>query len=384
MKCPKCGITNGKTNRFCRECGKKINWPKEQAEHHLAHAASHLDDLELGEELFSIMKLYDDGDLETAAECIGKIIERNPESASAHSILALIYERKAEIETAAGYLQEAQDFLQLAAAQYEQIIELNPRSAADREKLIGVCMKLAGGAAPQPSASHLPNRPARALAIKARIKAFLLSIPAPALASVGAFIVIIILGSTLILRSAKNNADIVSAKPARSASGIQTTVPNSTQPTGLADSGSEIQVYRYPTAPATPVPAPQPMETPKPAQSVEPIKLPNMNPELILVTEKSKPAQPRTVKIGESAPTPKPASEPPPEITSDQPSGSNLLAQAIILNNQGRYSEAINSAQQAAALFQADLNAGRNTTSAQLGLENANKCIQVWRSTENQ
>ncbi len=379
MKCPNCGITNGKNNRFCRECGKKLNWPKEQAEQHLAHAASHLDDLELGEELFSIMKLYDDGDLETAAECTEKIIEHNPESASAHSILALIYERKAEVETAADHSQEAQVFLELAAAQYEQIIELNPRSAADREKLIGVRMKLAGGATPQPPESYLPKRPAHVSAIKAKTKAFLLSIPAPALASIGAFILIIILGVTLILRSPKNNNEVVPARPARSANAVQTSTPN-----GLANASPEIQVYRYPTTPTTPVPAPQQVETPKPANSVESIKPLNLAPELILVAEKPKPIQPKPVKTGETTPAPKSASEPPTEITSDQPSGSNLLAKAITLKDQGRYSEAINLAQQAVELFQADLSAGRNTTSARRGLDITNKYIPLWQSMENQ
>ena len=159
MKCPNCGINNGRTNKFCRECGQKLEGLEEISEQveavEQAAVARPLDDVALGEELFSIMRLYEDGDLDTAASGrINDIIERSPDSASAHSIKALVCERKADLAASRGDTPASNGYLQQAVAEYETIIDLNPGSAADREKLVRLRMKLAGNMVSQPAYSR--------------------------------------------------------------------------------------------------------------------------------------------------------------------------------------------------------------------------------------
>lgn len=393
MKCPNCGVTNGKTNKYCRECGHKLDDLTLQVEPSAPVEElipSVIDDVALGEELFGVMRLYEDGDLDKAAEYISRIIKSSPESASAHSISALIFERKADIQAGLGDTKSVRDLYNLAVAEYETIIDLNPDSVADREKLIALRMKLAGHALPQPSISVKKA----AAVVPNKAKDIIKKLPPPVLASAGAFVIILILGIALLPHGKSSNRDASRITPG-DVGVIPVSSPSQVAATP-APASPQLSVYTYPSQPMRPAsPAPTTDVTtpvaPKPERpkipSVEPIKLPPIGDSLTIVPEPKKPDSeakptPPKPKSGTGSPkktTPDPT---PSDDASSSPDGSSVLASAITLGNQGKYAEAIQAAQQAASLFQSDISAGRNTTSAQRGLNNARKYIQLWQSME--
>ena len=174
MNCPKCGATNGNTNKFCRECGTAL--PPE-------HSTGKPDDAALREELIEVWQLYSAGKLDAALAKVNAIAERVPDSASVHSVMGLVYERKSEEEQAAGRAEAGRDFIKLAITQYEKILSLNPKSAADRQKLASLQAKLTGE-------SFAPPKPGINLS---DIRKALKSVPPPALAGFGTFIVLLML-----------------------------------------------------------------------------------------------------------------------------------------------------------------------------------------------
>ena len=147
MKCPRCGKINGKTNKFCRECGLRLEGLAAKAAAPQRATAPAADEVVVGEALFDVWEVLEKGDLDAALERAEGVVEANSESAAAHSVLALIYERKAEQEFSATRSEEGREFLKLAVAHYEKIIDLNPDSTADREKLAALRRRVTGGVA---------------------------------------------------------------------------------------------------------------------------------------------------------------------------------------------------------------------------------------------
>lgn len=352
------------------------------------------DELELGEELFDVWKLYESGDLEVAAEKVEKIMQVSPESTSALSLLALIQERRADEALADGDILTAQKFLQLAVAQQESVIDLNPDSAADREKLVSLRMKLSG------HTTILPMKRGRARTlIPVGFRAALKSAPPQLLAAVGAFFIIIVLGIILIPGEKRPRVTVAPTSSAEDGKIRVTSTPSATeQPnshTGAKTDSSGLNVYTYPT----PEPNSRAM-IPKatltgpelPQAMVEPIKLPPLGSELTLTPESKaivsvKPVQSKQGG-GKAKVAPAPPAQPAKQDTVTTADGSTMLARAIELQNQGRTQEAIISAQQAISLFQSDIAVGKNVTASQRGADNAKKFIQIWRqssgSTEEQ
>ncbi|MCL5105329.1 MAG: hypothetical protein M1133_14630 [Armatimonadetes bacterium] len=390
MKCPKCGSINGKTNKFCRMCGARVEGlvqPEARPAEMFIHAP---DELELGEELFDVWKLYESGDLEVAAGKVEKIIETSPESTSALSLLALIHERRAEEAMADGDILSAQGFLQQAVARQEKVIDLNPDSAADREKLVSLRMKLSG------HTTILPISPRRVRKLApASLRAALKSAPPQVLAAVGVFFVIVVLGITLIPGGDEKEARVTvtpSSAPDDGRIRVPFTPSGTEQPranVALAAGPNDLKVYTYPapqpqTRPFGNAVAPRPtLAGPElPSASVEPARLPPLGAELTLTPESKsivsvRPAQP---KQGAKAKVTSEAQPVKPEPVA-QPDGSSLLAAAIELQNQGRSQEAIISAEQAVSRFQADIAVGKNVTAAQRGADNARKFIQIWQQS---
>lgn len=145
-----------------------------------------------------------------------------------------------------------------------------------------------------------------------------------------------------------------------------------------------LSVYTFPSAPPAEQPVPTPPEARAAARTPEPVKpapVPLKQPELKIVPE---PTAPKTAPPSNAQPRPSPppaAAEPAPDPDVPASSGSTVLARAIELYNAGREAEAIAAAQQAIALFQADIDAGRNTTVAQRGIANARKLVRVWQQS---
>lgn len=396
MKCPNCGTANGKTNKFCRECGTPLEGLAESSEQQEAQVhvptVCALDDVALGEELFGVMRLYENNELDAAAERINRIIECSPGSASAHSIRALVYERRADLEAALGNTEVSHGYLQKAVVDYETIIDLNPDSVADREKLIGLRMKIAGNVISRPLARVSPT-PAQVSPLDA-VKTRLMKVPPPVLASGATLVVLLVLLSVLVPRGERANS-----QPAPDA-GMQGGINVAATPAAPVQQPVQMNPtmggYVYPTPPPAPmrslVSSEEPRETSAP---VPPVRLPSIGSELVIAPEPKKESEPAkssqqepaaevrsgSIRITPSVPNDNDKEEATQPVV---PDGTGLLAKAIDLSNQYRYAEAIQTAQQAVQLFQGDLEAGRNTTAAQRGLDNASKYIQLWRSSMQQ
>ena len=389
MKCPKCGITNGKTNKFCRECGTRLEEPAEQQVSLFEDSSISAGDVALGEELFSVWQSYEAGELAAALTGVEKIILTHPESSSARSILALIYERKAQKEIESGNILAGQDFLKLALAQYEKIIDLNPDSAADREKLVSLRMKLAGKNISLPGAAAVVTKPINGF------KEALKVIPVPYLAAAGAFFLVLML--TIIFWPAPEKPSVKITQAGSSSEPTKLNMPSVPKKSETASSSvnqsrsPSLSVYSFP---AQSQPQPQPMthmsppalpskgnSVAKDEADVEPVKLPSLGSELIITPEPSKKpkANQTSVSDGKGRAVVTPADSSPVREASAQIDGSTMLAHAIQLHNQGNNQEAVAAAEQAILLFQSDAQAGKNVDYANRGAENARKLIALWR-----
>ncbi|MHB9035164.1 MAG: hypothetical protein ACYC64_00755 [Armatimonadota bacterium] len=380
MKCPKCGTYNGKTNKFCRECGLHLAWVIEDENQRQEIADAVSDDVALGEALAEVYDCYESGDLDVALTGAERIARENPDSTSVHGVLALIYERKGEIELEAGDPKAAHDFFELALAQYEKIIDLNPDSAADREKLSTIRVKLNGGIAPL----RVARRPV------ASFKSAVKSIPPQLLASGVAFIVILMLVIILLPGGDKSTMAESSKlgsgnEPQQVAAARNGAESLTTSASASAPSGLKVYTFPAPTqapspAPPTPGSAPRQITEPSPRQpEVKPAKLPSFGNELTIVPEPKK-SEKATAKIEPAQSKPAMAGSPK-EDTTPRVDGTSLLAAAIRMRNQGRTQEAISSAQQAIPYFQAEVDAGTNATSARRGIDNAKKLISLWQQS---
>lgn len=360
-----------------------------------------LDDVSIGEELYDVWKLYEAGDYDIALTNGQSILERCPDSASAHSLMALIYERKADAMISAGETQSARDFLKQALEHYETIIDLNPDSAGDRQKIASLRVKLNGVAVTE------PKKPVP-VGFRAAIKA----VPTPILATMGTFLVVLALGIIFMDFGRSDEPDRAkpnTTKPPRldvpsslNASNGSATVT----PSDPASASTTLEVYRFPEAssntngsrqtPAPPLPNPVP-ERSREIPEIEPEKLPGITMPLetkpkkpTATVQEVKPAKvdlPRT----ETAIKPEPTPAPKPDngtatagASSDKQApkatGSSLLAQAIQSSQHGDYEEAIRLAQQAVSIYQSDIDSDRNVDAANRGIKNARNLIKVWQS----
>lgn len=106
------------------------------------HPGTLPDDNAVTELLFETLKLYEQGKLEAAFDKCKAALRENPESPSGHSLLCLIYEKKADEQIEKGNRDDAIDYLHAAIRQMERVLEENPDSAADQDKLDELKVKL--------------------------------------------------------------------------------------------------------------------------------------------------------------------------------------------------------------------------------------------------
>jgi len=392
MKCPNCATNNGRTNKFCRECGQKLEEFEEISEQveavEQAAAVRPLDDVTLGEELFSIMRLYEDGDLDTAAGRIDHVIERSPDSASAHSIKALVCERKADLAASHGDTQGSNAYLQQAVAEYETIIDLNPDSAADREKLVMLRMKLAGNIVSQPaySARILPKSPS----IFDNLRQQALKLPPPLLAAGLAFVVLVVfltvMFSTGGTKPGSNGTSSADSGLGQRGVRVEGTSSAPIEQPG-ASAGGGMSAYTFPNPPAVPlrpVESAPPVAPPKNVGSAN--QLPPFTPELVLTPVPKENAAGRGTSSSPATGTPKikitTTTTPDTDTSSNEPDADSVLRRATALKDQNRLSEAKQLAEQALQMYQADLAAGRNTVGAQRGIDDAKRCISIVESMQ--
>lgn len=128
MFCGLCGTRNSRNNKFCRECGARLEPPASvqplpEEAFEVLHATSSpaADSGKVRELLDEAFRAYEQGHLEEAQERCYQALALHPTSTSAHSLLALIYENQGDIPR--------------AIREYQVVLEINPDSPADRASL---------------------------------------------------------------------------------------------------------------------------------------------------------------------------------------------------------------------------------------------------------
>ncbi len=121
MYCTECGANNTKDSKYCKQCGKKLAIDNEQPS-----ADDQFDFLENPEQrikdlLLLAFKQSEREELDKAIHTCSEALHYNPDSSDALSLISTLYERKGDTEQAIKHR--------------ERVLELNPGSIADREKL---------------------------------------------------------------------------------------------------------------------------------------------------------------------------------------------------------------------------------------------------------
>ncbi len=383
MRCPKCGSKNSDANRFCRSCGCRLETSAEQEQRVMTDAAA-VDEVALGEQLFDVWQLFSSGDTQGARAMIEGMADDLPDRSSVHSLFALIYERQAEIELASGNIQTAQSLLHQALDRYERVVELNPRSVADREKLASLRKKL--GAGKSDATADLG----------AQITAFFRKLPPPVIAAGAVFLLALAVGAFMLAPGPrKESRRTVVVRPAprtqRTAPQAQTSEPANIPPS------QGLQAYTFPMQPGPTVTIQRPKPTPpapnpelKPGQRPPSIVVPfvpdmKVVPAKVSTTGKATNGSTRTpdrrTDNNQAARTngEDDASEEKPKAD-----GATMLARAIKLQDQGLTQQALTAAQQAVVLYDAEAAAGKNVDAAKRGAKTAKTMISLWQSSQNE
>ena len=112
MYCPDCGRRNEADAQFCSECGTRFAG---------ARARPATSTREPHELVRQASELKDRGQLEVAIELCRRAVLTEPRHRGAHALLGLLYERKGQTAS--------------AIREYRVVLEIDPNSTAEREKL---------------------------------------------------------------------------------------------------------------------------------------------------------------------------------------------------------------------------------------------------------
>ncbi len=140
MDCPNCRTTNTDDSRFCKKCGTRLNAAAAAQAAEAAQAAidptedtaapgagaeaalaAGMNDLEVSKLLGHAFDLYDAAKYDEAFEVCRAALRQNPDSGAGHALLASIYEKQGDLDA--------------AVRQMKRVVDLNPESQADKERL---------------------------------------------------------------------------------------------------------------------------------------------------------------------------------------------------------------------------------------------------------
>ena len=157
MFCGHCGTKNPDINKFCRECGTRLpeRAPRTLSEEQFADLqapspAPPVDHGKVAVLMEAAFSCHREGKIDEAIEKCLQATALNDQSTSAHSLLALLYEEKGQLD--------------LAVVHLRRVLELNPDSVADQEKLA----RLLGEAPLQDATADEPNPPSWAADLLSR------------------------------------------------------------------------------------------------------------------------------------------------------------------------------------------------------------------------
>jgi tetratricopeptide (TPR) repeat protein len=121
MFCTACGTKNVLDANFCKQCGHKLDRTSRPKISEEEFALPESPDEKVKDLLLLAFKKSETEDLEAALQACGEALALRPDSTDAHSLMSTLYEKQGDIEK--------------AVAEREKVLELNPGSIADREKL---------------------------------------------------------------------------------------------------------------------------------------------------------------------------------------------------------------------------------------------------------
>lgn len=121
MICPSCKSLNFRDTKFCRECGEKLAVPAPANLDATRLSLGNPEELQVQALLNQAFTEFDGGRTTDARLACQAALALRPDSTAAHSLLGLIYEKEGKTAE--------------AIHQFRIVLELNPNSHADREKL---------------------------------------------------------------------------------------------------------------------------------------------------------------------------------------------------------------------------------------------------------
>ncbi|MEN6372497.1 MAG: tetratricopeptide repeat protein [Armatimonadota bacterium] len=206
MICTRCGTQNSESSKFCRECGKRLAIEGLNVEPESSEEQSQTpDEATASDLLYETLKLYESGMLESAFAKCKESLGVNPKSSSAHSLLALIYEKKADQQIEHGNKDDAEDCLRAAIRQVEWVLDANKDSVADRGKLEELCAKV-DGLNEFAKTRHTPFLP--------QFLAYIRKLPTPWVAGAGTVIIIFVILVIIVLARGGSKGERLVKNPA--------------------------------------------------------------------------------------------------------------------------------------------------------------------------
>lgn len=195
MYCVQCGTKNPEDARFCKQCGRKMEPPGEESDslpveaaHTPVSPAELVPDPEArySELMARAFAHYMRGEYEHARDACRDALDLKPDSAESHALLSTVYERLGEVDK--------------AIAERERVVELNPSSLADKEKLEALRAGIAQTAQ------------RRIVSVRGGPTTFWDSPIGAAVAAIGAAVVVIIIGyAVLAYRDAQERREAASS-----------------------------------------------------------------------------------------------------------------------------------------------------------------------------
>ncbi len=392
MICPKCSTTNPDDGKFCKECGARL----------VADApstAGPVDDMSGA--LLDLWRCYDAGNLDEALAHAEELLNKLPDSASARSVVALVWERKSERELAAGNLEGGVNALRRAISEYEAILRLNPGSAADKSKLVALRRRLSGDISE-------PRRGPRVL----RVWRYALqwppkNLPVPLIAGVGVGVFVLIAGMLMFgggKQPEQPGAQDQSAQYGAAPYGYQTPqgeqYPQQVQPPVNPEPGQQSYASPQPQNPPpvyNPTPQPRRTYTPNPSRPsgyLPPYALPSVGDGMTVVPDSSRRrspgngAKPAQDEIQPKPPTPADsevrAVEEPSPVPDDKQDADSMFLKAKAFHNRDNDELARAAAQQAIGLYENEIRAGRDVERCRRGIENAKRLMAVLKENPEQ
>jgi hypothetical protein len=382
MNCSRCGTPAQDNQNYCVECGAVIrvaaHTPAPAPEPPIPVAAVDIDaDPEaeaISRELFDIWQLYEAGDLEVALEKGAAIVKRSPDSAAAHSVVALVQERLADRKFVASDFDGGVAGLRQAIAHYERILQINPHSEADRAKLIGLRKRLVGPVArtSQASAKETFVEWVGGLSLPVRVGAVVF------LCALVIFAVALTPGSRRNDATSQGQRVRVRVETPDMGSGVDAAA-------GWQGYGpQDVYTYKAPSQVAAPVRSIADMLGSKPEPRASsggtgpPVTITPFSPQLSIRTSGSS-GDSGTKSDRDSGDSNVSRTTTPPTTASgsnDDGTADDLWMKALTFRRQGQPKLAVAAAEKAISLYQQQIDKGKDVETAKLGIENAKTLIK--------